>query len=88
VAEVKLSDQSATCADIRSIRELALVREACAFLAANPELASSLSIVMRGEPHFLMAASERMAEEYGLSATMDRVGGSLVLGIAPRESAH
>lgn len=68
-----------------SPRDLALVREACAFLAANPEVASSLSIVVHGERSssaHLAAAAQRIAEEYGLHATFSTKGDSLVAAIA------
>ena len=89
MAELKL-DGLSSAPDTGSPRELALVREACTFLEANPEVASSLSIVVRVDqywPPVLAAMAERIAEEYGLQATVDRTGGSLVLAIARQGAA-
>jgi hypothetical protein len=87
MAELKLNEASAADPAVsHSHPGLALVREATAFLVvADPELASSLSIVIRPDccsASDLAAVAERIAEEYGLHMVVKTVGDSLVVVIA------
>ena len=82
--ELQLNGLPQSSSDL-SPRDLALVREACAFLAANPEVASGLSLVIHAggsSSAHLAAVAQRIAEEYGLHATFSREGDSPVLAIA------